>query len=445
MIIAMPYMRHLFFDAMIGGGLTVMKLIGALVTLYALAYLAMRQTVPRFFETPQSKWMMVFLGVAGMSFALKGRLTINTGFHGQELDFINPMAMYTSAFFLFVSVLIIVDSVKRLYWTCLAIIASGGIASLYIVREWRQGLGVYGGLFRPGYVFGDSNYFTVAALIVLPIAFNLTITARTWWAKIFCGIGFVLTFLAIMLGASRGGFLGIITQLGYLVWHLPNRKRNIRLILALMVPFLLFAPNSPIKRFMHPQPGDEVSTHEHWIGWVAGTKMALHNPLMGVGLGNYKMFVVRYDSTGEIQFDPHIAHNAYLEVAAEMGFPALLVYLCFFVWTFRSLADVRKTCERNDLKLLRTITLSLQAGLLGAWVSIFFVSGQYQRLFWMALVLSMCLPQLVRQTIRAKEKNEVSRITPTPPSPARRRPKRRNWDDLPVAPAARVSSLLENS
>ena len=70
--------------------------------------------------------------------------------------------------------------------------------------------------------------------------------------------------------------------------------------------------------------------------------MLKQHPFFGVGLGNYKAVVVNYDTTGLVAADPHIAHNAYLEIGAEMGIPALIVYLFFLGATFRSLETTRK-------------------------------------------------------------------------------------------------------
>jgi hypothetical protein len=46
------------------------------------------------------------------------------------------------------------------------------------------------------------------------------------------------------------------------------------------------------------------------------------------------------------------------------------------------------------------IALGLQAGLLGSSISIFFVSGEYQKMFWLAVFLTMCLPPLVDEIAR---------------------------------------------
>ena len=182
----------------------------------------------------------------------------------------------------------------------------------------------------------------MAALVTLPLAFELMMISKERWQRIYSLGCLCLTMLAIMLGASRGGFLGIVVGLGYLVFRSENRARNIAVISVVIVPFLLFAPNSPVRRFLHPVVGDTASIQKHIVGWKAGLNMIAHNPLTGVGLGNYKLKVAQYDTTGTVRLEPHIAHNAYLEIAAEMGIPALGLYVIFMLSAFFSLDRTQK-------------------------------------------------------------------------------------------------------
>jgi O-antigen ligase len=393
LIVIMPYIKHPLWDHQIGAGMTVNKAIGGGCLLYALVYLSRRRGgVPVFFQTTQSVLMMMFIGLAALSFFTKG----------QAIGYINPMFMYASTVLLFFLTFIVVDSFKRLYWCLMAAIGGVGFASLYMIREWQKGITQWGGNFRPGWIVGDSNYFTVAALVTLPLSFELMMISEKRWQRVFSLGCLCLTMLAIMLGASRGGFLGIVVGLGYLIFRSERRARNIRIVSIVIIPFLVFAPNSPVRRFIHPVVGDTASVQKHLIGWKAGLNMALHNPLTGVGLGNYKLKVAQYDTTGTVRLEPHIAHNAYLEIAAEMGIPALALYLIFMASAFFSLDRTRKRALRNDAPKLAALAIGMQAALLGVWVAIFFVSAEYTKLFWFLLVLTMVIPPLVPRRPKAR-------------------------------------------
>ncbi len=170
LIFSLPYLRHPVWNAVLGGGITVTKVIGAINVLYAVIYLARRRGTPAFFAAPQSKWMLLLVTIAFYSFLTNERA---------ELSLLNPIAMYTSALLLFFVTL----SCDRFGATpVLEPDGSGGRRGFcFAISACASGgeeFEVYGGGFRPGWVLGDSNYFAVAALAVLPISFELFLHSR---------------------------------------------------------------------------------------------------------------------------------------------------------------------------------------------------------------------------------------------------------------------------
>src|ERR1039457_1955988 len=131
LIWSLPYMRHPIWNATLGGGFTVTKLIGAASILYGLTYLAGRHDVPRYFATAQSRWMMLLVGFALYSFLT----TLN---QNVVIDLGSPMAAYTSAILLFFVTLTVIDSVRRLYWSMMVAVGAVAFASLYFLREYRR-------------------------------------------------------------------------------------------------------------------------------------------------------------------------------------------------------------------------------------------------------------------------------------------------------------------
>jgi O-antigen ligase len=405
-IMGMPFLRHEFWNAEFGPSLTMTKLAGGVCLIYALIYLARRHSVPRYFVTPQSVLMIVFFGFAAFSWASNGWKL--TSFDLSQ----SPIYMYLSTLVFFFITMIVVDSVKRLYWSCMMAIGSVGLASLYMLREWQLGMQAFGEGYRPGWVVGDANYFTIAALAVLPIAFELALVAGSVLQKLYAVGCALLTFAAVTLGASRGGFLGIVLMVFYLIARSRKPVRNLTAVFLLTLPVLIFAPNSPINRFFHPDPGDQASVGKHLVGWQAGLNMIKKNPFTGVGFGNYKAVVTRYDKTGEVRLDPHVAHNAYLEIAAEMGLPAIVVYWSLLGATFYSAGQTRKRALARNSQVLAAIAVGCQASILGTSLAIFFVSGQYTRLLWFVLCMTMVMPLLL--PARAPAKNQPLEMPPPP-------------------------------
>ncbi|MGA3315828.1 MAG: O-antigen ligase family protein [Candidatus Korobacteraceae bacterium] len=397
LIAAMPFVKK---GATVGN-LTYVKYVGLACLLVAFLELLRRQRNVDVSAAPQSKWLVLFLFLITLSNAINGA-TFNFGS--------SLIISYWSFAFLFFMTIVLVNTLSRVYWSLVA--AVGGMAwfAQYAIREWRYGLIHLGATYRPSGMAGDSNYFGVNLVLVLPVAFTFFTTAKKRWQRLFFLGCTLLLLAAVVVGASRGTLLGLMVAYGYLILQTKARRRYIGILLGFLITFLAFSPSSPIKRLLHPSKSDVGSSEIRIYAWQAGLRMISAHPLEGVGLGNYKGAGPRYDPTGHLAHEPHIAHNAYLEIAAEMGIPIFLVFVALLGSTFRSLARTRRRCLANGPEWLSAMALAMQAGLTGACVAIFFVSGQYEKLLWLFLALSVCLPSFVSRRAEVKPQERVEEL-----------------------------------
>lgn len=380
----MPLSQHHIWARFVGE-LTIFKYIGGACVLYAVLHLASRRAIPAYFRTWQARLLIVFYLMAAASYFTKGA--------GGVLE-LSPFLSYTSFLLLFFVTVTVVDSLRRLRWVMLVAVGSVAFASLYVLREWQKYQSVYAG-FRPGWVVGDPNYFNISAVLTLPIAFYLLLGARDMWARLFCLVCLLVTLVAVTLGASRGGFLGLIAALLLTVWHSRERLRNVTLVGVLVLPVALLLPISPLQRLLHPSQSDKGAEESRIAVWRAGLHMMAAHPIAGVGLGNFKSLVPQYSR--DKNPPDNIAHNAYIEIGAEMGLPTLFAFLGILVFSYRTLSRVRVRASRAGLPFVWQAASSLQAGLVGSGVAIFFVSGQYQKLLWLMVFLSVGLPGIVQR------------------------------------------------
>ena len=194
-------------------------------------------------------------------------------------------------------------------------------------------------MWRPGSIAGDANYFALDACFILPMAFLLVWRSRVPWERIFALGCLVATIASATLGASRGGFIAIGAAFLWLVWHSPRRLRNFIVVIILAMPPILLFPSSPVRRLIHPTYGDLNGVENRRIAWKAGLRMVERHPLIGIGLGEFKPQMDYYADPG-VNFSS-IAHNSYLEVAAETGLPNFLVFVAMLFFTYRSLSPVQ--------------------------------------------------------------------------------------------------------
>ena len=380
LVSVMPMIRHPLWSDLIGD-ITVIKYLGFVCAAYAVVYLGARGSAPNFLASAQARWFLALSALATVSYVL---WAVPQPFE------ISPLMSYVSFLLFFFVTMVVVDSMDRFRWSMLVAIGSVAYASLHVLREWQK----YGGMsfgYRPGWITGDPNYFSVSALLCLPLTFYMLRSKQARWERLFCQISLVLTIASLTLAGSRGAFLGLTAAAGFVVWKSEHRKRTLGYALAILVPLMVVTPSSPLDRLLNPTNSDIHSSDTRQFLWAAGVKMIEAYPITGIGLGNFKPFVDRFASP-DLQGN-FIAHNTYVEVTAEMGFPGILLFLAVIASTFLSLGRVIKATDKSSLP--HQASLGMQAGLCAFLVCAFFVSAEYQKLFWLLVFLSAALNALV--------------------------------------------------
>src|SRR5207249_4781584 len=93
-------------------------------------------------------------------------------------------------------------------------------------------------------IFGNSNDMALFLVTIIPFAIAFLVGSRGLGGKMLFGSGAVLMIAAVVLTYSRGGFLGLITSLGFLAWKLGKAHRAQIFIggFLLLAAFLALAP-----------------------------------------------------------------------------------------------------------------------------------------------------------------------------------------------------------
>ncbi|MBI3321168.1 MAG: O-antigen ligase family protein [Candidatus Omnitrophica bacterium] len=152
-------------------------------------------------------------------------------------------------------------------------------------------------------------------------------------------VPFLLCFRAIQVTFSRGAYIAFAAG-ALAMTFFKNKIACVILIclgvFAFMNPWLL--PRGIAYRFSSTMRNVQIndvyessdlvnnldsSSYSRLQIWAGAVQMIREYPLFGVGYGVFPYFIGRY-VTARKQMD---AHNSYLIIAAEMGIPALLVFL----------------------------------------------------------------------------------------------------------------------
>jgi len=112
--------------------------------------------------------------------------------------------------------------------------------------------------------------------------------------------------------------------------------------------------------------------------WETARQMIDSAPLLGVGLGNY------INIANQFIHDPNVAHNTYLQLAAEWG---IVLTALFFLYVGSTLIDNKRSISKNDKdNQNRQIIRDILIIFLIASISI---SLNNARIFWLVLGMSV--------------------------------------------------------
>jgi len=391
LLLILPLTTHPLWTGAIAG-VTPIKALGLMIAVYAAGYFFARKEYPRPLGTWQGRLFLLLNALGAISLVTR----VNN-----PAVVTNMLQIYISLDLLFFATVVLIDSQRRLRYVLLSMIASMSWASFYVLREWQVYHNVYSGL-RPGGVSGDCNYFASSALVTLPMAYYFWRASSRSWISILCLSSIGMSLMAMMLGASRGGFLGLLAGLLMIIWRSKAKIRNLVVIVTTVGPIVSLVPSSPLQRLIHPEYGDRLGTDIRIMLWKAGLRMIQDHPLFGVGLGNFMSMTGVYvdrtmfygTATEKMQ---GLACNAFLELTAELGIIGFIVFTGILVATYISLDRVRRRTADSKPNLLNVAASSLQVALVSFSVSLVFLSGQYLKPFWVLVFLSMCLPALEAQ------------------------------------------------
>jgi O-antigen ligase len=220
------------------------------------------------------------------------------------------------------------------------------------------------------------------------------------------GVVLVVDLFAVVLTQSRGGLIGLGVALVAALFLAGRARPRIVVGVVLLVSiaaayYVEYAPAHVKQRFSHVSGKGSSGRSDEWR---IALRMLGDHPVVGVGLGNYPAVEPTYAATTiNLQFvnfvvkDRLVAHNTYLEVAAELGLIGFAVFLSIFGLTLspaiRSLA--RFEAGGSELEFYAR---GLVVGAMGMFAAYTFFSGQYEKQLWLVLGLLAVLPVLASQS-----------------------------------------------
>lgn len=373
-----------------------------LVAVTGLLYMARRGGGVTF--EGQIRLLVVFLGFLGASLLFAH---IRIFALDKWLDFAKIVVM---AFFM----VNVIDSLRKTSWLIYAFliihvpVAIEGIRGFYTPTGMREEAESLRGTLSS--FLGNSNDFALAVLIVLPYAYFLMPIAKSSLRRLFLGGCCILLGLAAMFTFSRGGFVTLLALLGYFALQSARRLQIAALAGVLAFVSLAILPAAYWQRMgtITEYDSDWNATTRFWA-WRAGLNMALENPILGMGPGNfvtgYRKFYRPEEATSRQAFT---AHSIYFQVMGELGFVGLGLFGWFVASTWRAQSALLKELqargldESDDGRFAKAAGQAMQASLLAFLTGGAFLSAAYYPHLWLNGALTQLLVSGARQDLFAR-------------------------------------------
>ena len=263
--------------------------------------------------------------------------------------------------------------------------------------------------------YENSNDFAFVIATTLPLTFWLLGCRR--WLRPFVAQMIGVQCAGILLSLSRGALVGIAA--GFFFLLLTDRRRIPHVLaggLAAAVAALLVIQSDPARfheAISLKQRVAEYNVTTRLDAWRVAGELAVDHPLLGIGPGNFQFEYPRIAGIPPGTHAVAVAHDAYLDIAAELGVVAMILFLLYIALAFGRLT----AAARLGLGLpgyAQALRVSL---VIAAFCSVF-LSEQYFLPFWLIGGLAAAI-SLERGEERAgntsAEPDEEARGRPSPP------------------------------
>ena len=267
------------------------------------------------------------------------------------------------------------------------------------------------GKFATG-LFGDHQLFGSALMALLPVAAAVAVAEKSSKRQILARAVTVLMAAGLLIAHSRSAWIGgavalTVLALGSLALAVRKHGSHLRLHLAeLIVPAALIVIALGFFLFMWPHSSTivergasfaSVSQDSTWLGrmpeWRGAMKMVANKPLLGYGLGLYPYLQSHFTGVGNpvdtYNLRPSLAdqaHNLYLQTAAEVGIPGLLLFLAVPIVFL--ITGVRRIVHMDD-GIRKRLLMGVMAAIIGIMVDAFaspsWQLGQVALFLWLLL------------------------------------------------------------
>lgn len=288
-----------------------------------------------------------------------------------------------------------------------------GCFVLFPVRGTLVGGDVVSGRAVWNYIYSNPNDLATLCLLSLGVALTIFFAKPTRrLVQLGAGVTAVLLVVVMFLTQSRGAVIGLIVGMGWGVIRL-GLKRPVSLLffggvlalaVVLTVPDRVWERLAGIEKLSSTstiaEADPEGSAGERYEILQTAWRIFVDHPVFGVGFGVYPRANDKYAPA----LGPRDTHNTYMNLAAEVGLPGLLLWcalvlsVLWYAYRRRKLAQQRQLATSPQAWLERAFWGYLAAAVAGTYVTLSFPYMMLAILWCSATILakqSQSSPEIV--------------------------------------------------
>lgn len=352
----------------------------------------LRQARPPTLREPETRLTLLLFGL--------GALSVPTSYWagGSMQTLLSLLGKSLIVFLLLANILVTAGRLRAMLWL---LTLCSTVPALVVVKDYLEGDLVRARV--QGYVSAlasNPNDVALTLNIIIPLAVGLALASRSRGPRVALASAVALGAAGVVVTFSRAGFIFLATTLFLYLGRLKKERIWIVLLLLLLLVLMLNVDGFTDRLRTIGDVETEASARARWETMKNALRLMIEHPLFGVGIGQS---ILALNDIGGVRWS-HV-HNVYLEIAVDLGIPALLVYLLLFYRALRSVTEAKRAWRARGVELYH-LAQGLEISLIGFAVAAMFYPVAYHFFFYYLVGLAVAVKKLCGQEVLAQAGHE---------------------------------------
>ena len=345
------------------------------LNLISFSYLFLKYSITDLYNLLRKKTIILlylgFIIISGISILIANN----------KAESLITFSTYLTFFFSLISIFLIVKKHKLDIINFFLVFCLGSliIDSLYILYTLVQDIIIDGNTFsRSNSYRGFTGNINITAFMLTMkspvIIYFLFKDQKNKLKVLLLAIILLMVVISIFILLSRGAFIAFAISTFLLILYFFIKSNNRKFFISTIYFVIILAGYFISSSFINSKGtniiNDRVSSisidradesiDERLRFYSAAVKSISKNPILGIGIGNWKIETIRYDAKNLVGYRvPNHAHNDFLQVAAESGLIALVFFLGFIFYPFIFYLKNKLYKESNDVFFIVLIMMTV--------------------------------------------------------------------------------------